>query len=545
MILEGALISGLAYVSAKRIFIDKITEKNIKSEAKRKWDSLILGIGKTARNDMAQKYEILDTFVKHYGFDSIVSIPSGMRFIDLVGIIPIIESFFKANVMLSTTPDRNTAYMRVHYIEKDISTKDKLRFNWFKTFYNTEGCMTKSGETIEIDDIGEITDPSGNVVGYEVTSKIPVGLGYEKIKNSYDTITKTLGKCFLRFDFETMTLRTSIIHVPLSNTTKFYPIKIKPWELYVAMGQDWNPIILDYSMNANTFIGGMQGSGKTNAIFASFINICNQCNGDTYEDGFELFVSNMGEKNDLRIFRDVKQCKYYANNATEMLAMLKYLSKEMARRNKLFAKQKRFCFNIHQYNKLITNKKDQLKVIHLIGDEIADFMCNEDIQALLWDLIRKSRSSGIYITMATQRGSLKNLDSEIKGQFGNQICFSQPNVASALTIVNGEDTAKRVMSLEKKRECLVNYMEGVKVAKTLFLDEAMMEDLLEDVITDGSGKLIIDNEGNVVDPNKDIKEVEIEETKDSKEVSSEKETKKQPRFNNFIKDKKGKGANKK
>ena len=540
MILEGALVTGTAYFIGRRVFSEWVEEQDAKSEARSKWDFLMMSIGKPARNDMAQAYELLNIFVKHYGFDAIVSIPAGKRFMDLVGIVPIIESTFKANVMLNTVEDKNTAYIRVHYMDKDISTKDKLRFNWFKTFYNAEGCITKSGETINIDEIEEIKSPTGSVVGYEVISKIPIGLSYDKIKNSYDTITKTLGKCFLRFDYETMTLRTSIIHVPLSNDVKFYPIKVKPWELYASMGQDWNAIILDYSMNANSLIGGMQGSGKTNAIFASFINLCNQCSGDTYEDGFDLMVSNMGEKNDLRIFRDVKQCKYYANNEVEVLSMLKYLTKEMSRRNKLFAKQKKFCFNIHQYNKIVADKKDQLKVIHLIGDEIADLMCNEEIQSILWELIRKSRSSGIYITMATQRGSLKNLDSEIKGQFGNQICFSQPNIASALTIVNGEDTAKRVMSLEKKRECLVNYMEGVKVAKTLFLDEGMMEGFLEEVIEQGSEKLVLDNEGNIVIP-KDNEETQ-EESKDSKKdlkkvKDSERKGKKPPRFNNFIKNK--------
>lgn len=543
MILESALFGGLAYVSTKRIFSDYFDEQKQKAEAKKTWRELLQGIGKSTKNDMAQRYEFLDIFVKHYGFDAIVSIPSGKRFINLVEIIPIIESYFKANVMLSTTEDKNTAYIRVHYTDKEISTKDRLRFNWFKTFYNAEGCMTKSGETINIDSIKEILNPNNEGVGYEISSKIPIGLSYDKIKSSYDIITKTLGKCFLSFDYESMNLKTSIIHIPLTNDIRFYPIKIEPWELYIAMGQDWSPIILDYSQNANALIGGMQGSGKTNAIFASFVNLCNQCNGDTYEDGFDLFVSNMGEKNDLRIFRDVKQCKYYANNETEVIAMLKYLNKEMGRRNKLFAKQKRFCFNIHQYNKLLKDKSKQLKVIHLIGDEIADLMCNEEIQDLLWKLIRKSRSSGIYVTMATQRGSLKNLDSEIKGQFGNQICFAQPNIASALTIVNGEDTAKRVMSLEKKRECLVNYMEGMKVAKTLYLDERMMEELLEDIIVDENKKIIINNEGNIV-TEESIKEAEealknLDETKkEDQQKNDDKKTKKDARFTNFIKGKK-------
>ena len=213
-----------------------------------------------------------------------------------------------------------------------------------------------------------------------------------------------MGKCFFNFNYKEMVLETSIIHKRIEDNVKFTPYKVKPWELYISMGYDWNPIILDYSMVANSLIGGTQGSGKTNAIFSAFINLCNQCNGDYYEDGFDLMVSNLGEKNDLRVFRDTKQCKYYANSQAEVLSMLKYLKKEMNRRNKLFAEQESFCFNIHQYNKLIKDKSKQLKVIHLLGDEIADLVSEDkddgkkEIQDMLWDIIRKSRSSGIYVT---------------------------------------------------------------------------------------------------------------------------------------------------
>lgn len=535
MILESALFAGLAYTSYRCIFFDKYNNDKIRKEANQKWTKLMDSLGNKSKNDICQEYELLEIFPKHYGFDAIVSIPFGKKFMDIVGLIPAVESCYMANVMVNTTSKNNTGYIRVHFIEREISTKDKLRFNWFKTFYNCEGCMTKSGETITIDSTEEIKSPTDDVVGYKIKSKIPVGLSYEKIKSSYDTITKTLGKCFFDFDYKNMLLETSIVHLPMSDDYKFVPIKIKPWELYIAMGYDWIPVILDYSVNANSLIGGMQGTGKTNALMAAFINLCNQCNGDTYEDGFDLMVCNMGEKNDLRIFKDVKQCKIYANNESEVLRTLKYLKKEMDRRNKLFSQQKSFCFNIHQYNKLIKDETKKLKVIHLIGDEIADFMCNEEIQGLLWDLIRKSRSSGIYITMATQRGSLKNLDSEIKGQFGNQICFSQPNTASALTIMSGEDIAKKVLSLEKNRECLVDYTGGVKVAKTLYLDGGMMESFLNGVIVDNSEKLLIDDNGNIKQPQVEEPELEVTPTDKAKN----KEDKKTPRFTNFKNAKKG------
>lgn len=490
-------------------------------------------IGNNAENKIEQAFEILDIFPKHYGFDMILSIPYGKKFNDILSLIPTIEGTYKANVMANFTPDKTSAYVRVHLLDKDISEKDKLRFNWFKTFYNIEGCVTKLGETLNIDSINEIHSPNKKVVGFRINAKIPVGLSYDKIKSAYETITRTLGKCYLDFNFKNMQLEASIIHSPLDDNEKFTPIEVKPWEIYVAMGHDWNPIILDYSLSANVLIGGMQGTGKTVSLIMGFINLCSQC------DDFDLMVCNTGEKQDMRVFKDVKQCRYYANSENEVLSLLRYLVNEMDRRNKLFTKQEHFCFNIYEYNKQVKNEEDKLKVIHLIADEITDLMENDEIQKLLWSLVRKGRSSGIYVSVATQRGSKENLNSEFKGQLGNKICFSQPNTASALTIMSGEDVAKKVMLLEKRRECLVDYTEGIKVAKTLYLDIPMMEELLKLVIIEDDNKLNLDINGNIKEPvqpdeteseNNNI--IESKDAEQSKESNSDTATKKskEPRW---------------
>lgn len=504
MILEAAIIGTTTYGMYRVAREEHFTKKKVKKDISKKWNILMDSIGNQSENKINQSFEMLNLFPKYYGFDAIISIPYGKKYTDIVQMIPAIESCYKADVATNIAEDsRNCAYMRVHFLNKDINSKDKLKFDWFRTFYNIEGCITKSGETLSVESIKDITSPNNEVVGYSIKSKIPLGLSYDKIKGSYSTITKTLGKCYFNFDYKTMKLETSIINKPIEDDTKFKIIKVKPWELYFAMGYDWKSIILDYSMNANCLIGGNQGTGKTNAMICAFINLCNQCAGNDYDDSFDLLICNIGEKEDLRVFRDVKQCKYYANKMSELKSILLFLMKEMKRRNQIFAQCKKFVFNIHQYNKLVEGSENKkLKVIHFLADEIADLAENDEIQKILWDLIRKSRSSGIYITVGTQRGSVKNLDSEIKGQLANQISFSQPNTASALTIMSGEDVAKKVVELEKKRECLVSYMEGLKIAKTLYLDSDMMEEYLKDVILDAeeskNNKFKLDLKGNIL-----------------------------------------------
>lgn len=520
MILESLAVIGLGGYALYQNNKDEINKRRYISDVQHKWKVLMDSIGNKSENKIKQEYELLKIIPTHYGFSGIVSLPYGIKYTSFIDIIPYIEHSYKANACAKMSPDKNSVYIKVHELDKDISDKEDLKFKWFKTFYNLKDCINKNGETLQIDYMEDIKSPSDEVVGYKISSKIPLGIKYNSIKESYDVVTRTLGKCFLNFNNKELTCEFAIINKPISDNTKFEPIKVKPYQLYVAMGYDYSPIILDYSKNANALIGGTQGSGKTVSEIMAFINLCNQCND------FKLFLAMKGDKTDLHIFKDTKQCMYYADDDNKTIALLKYLKKEMNRRNKIFSSQNKFIFNIHQYNKLPSNK-DKLEVWHLLIDEIADFNDNEVVQELLWDLIRKSRSSGIYITLASQRASLQNMSSEIKGQLANKICFSQPNTASALTICNGEDVAKRVMSLEKSRECLVDYLEGVKIAKTLFLSTDMMEELLEPCIEENHTHIELNNNGDVIEP------VASDNTKSK--------PKKEPRFKNLMERKNNNG----
>lgn len=523
MLVESAIGLTGCYFAYRKVNSEYIETKKIKRNAKKKWNLLMDGLGTEAENKIKQEYNVLDVIVKHYGVDLIVSIPSGRSYEDILKLVPRITITYKANVMCNLSPDKSSAYIRLHFIGKDISAKDKLKFNFFKTFINLDGCKNKEGETLYIKDMTDITSPEGKLVGYKINTKIPYGVKFDKIKDSYDTIVRTMGKCFMDFNFKKMELEMAVIHDSLDNKTKFYPIKVRPWELYIGMGHDWESLILDYSISANALVGGTQGTGKTNAIISAFINLCTQCDED-----FKLIIGTMGEKQDFRVFKNVKQCAYYADGGDNVLKALRYLKKEMDRRNKLFASLDGFVFNIFEYNEMV-EEKDRLPIIHFLADEIADFMDNDLLNPLLWDIIRKSRSAGIYFTVATQRASVKNLSPEFKAQLKNSISFYQPNVASALTVANGEDMAKKVVSLEKSREFVCSYQDGVKTGKTLFLDRHMMEKLLKPVLVKDKEYLNLDKMGNIVEVNN----------------NKEEQTKSESRFEKKYKNKNSNNNNKK
>lgn len=449
-------------------------QRKIKKYMNLKWNIIMDSLGSKVENNIGQRYKVLDSFEKSYGIDSIISLPNGLSCVDLRKLIPTIQASFEANVIIEPSQNKSTAYMRIWFEDEKISDKDKIRFKWYKFFHAGNKYRNDFGETYKIESINPIKNPSKEDIGYKLIISIPSQLSYDNLRSSSNDLAKVLNKCFIDFNQETKKVECDVITLPIDNKTKFAPVKVKPWQLYVGIGYDYKPIILDFKITPNVLIGGVVGSGKTVSLIMAFINLCNQC------DSFDLYVCCMSEKEDLRIFQNVKQCKSYTNSPSSTVETLKWLNREMKRRNQLFANCKIYCSNIYKYNSLV-KPKDRLKIIHVISDEIADFMDYPESQDLLWNLIRKSRSAGIYISMATQRATVANMSPEIKGQLTNKICFNQSNTASALTILSGEGLATKAISLEKSREFIADYSGGVKVGKTLYLDEDMMIDLLKDV----------------------------------------------------------------
>lgn len=77
MIVESGLLLGGAYYLYRKSNRESIAKKKRIANIKNKWSILMDGIGNKAENKIEQKYEMLDIIEKHYGFDSIISIPIG------------------------------------------------------------------------------------------------------------------------------------------------------------------------------------------------------------------------------------------------------------------------------------------------------------------------------------------------------------------------------------------------------------------------------------------------------------------------------------
>ena len=468
MILETLAVLGGGYTIYNAITVDKRKERAFKREIITKWDKLMTSLGNKVNNKLEQSYKIGDIFVKEYGFNCIVCLPYGLSCNDFRHLIPLLQQCYNGEVIAEPSNNKDYVYVRVHINGYPINEKDHIKFVWYKFFNNRY--RNDYGETYKIDGVKPIISPNKDIVGYKLSASIPNQLSYNDLVDCANDLSKLLNKCFIEFNNDNMKAECTVITNPIENNTLFAPIKVKPYQLYVGMGYDYKPIIFDYSLSPNGLIAGTVNSGKTVSLIMAFINLC-CCRND-----FELYIGMMSEKEDLRIFKDVEQCKEYCNSPSETISLLRKLNQEMDRRNKLFASMDTYCSNIYKYNEL---SKKKLKIIHFISDEIADLMEHNETQPLLWNLIRKGRSSGIYITLATQRASKENLSPEIKAQLSNKVCFNMTNSASALTVLSGEGLASRAVALEKQRELIADYNGGVKIGKTLFLSEDMMVNFLK------------------------------------------------------------------
>lgn len=385
----------------------------------------------------------------------------GDSFKDLLAIRDKIEELLKLKIIIRKNSNNRN--------EIKFLMEETLEYKLYILFLNNKTEQCKMYSCIKDKDI---LNPNEEKVGEQFKINIPIGKEYSDFKSLEYKISNTIGKTYIEWDSKHLRAILKIITEPIVDKYKFVPIKCNPWQLYIGMKYDYTPVILNYKDSANTLIGGKNGTGKTVSLISAFINLIVQ------HSNIDIHIIIMGEKTDLRIFRDLKQTKSYSVKREDVIINLKKLNKEMERRNKLFEKDI-FTFNIYEYNNKAKNK---LNFIHIISDEVADFGDDEEIQALLWSLARKGRSAGIYITLATQRGSLANMSSEIKGLLGNKVCFNMPNTASALTIMGIEGVASKVTQLEKQREFLVDYQEGLFLGKTLYLDNTMIRNYLKDLI---------------------------------------------------------------
>lgn len=526
---------------------------DIYSKIKKQWN---LFMESFEYDKFFKKYDLIDVIPKSYGFDCIVSIPSGKSLVDFRKILPSLSAYFNSKVIAEYNEGRKDILVKCNFNSNKIKRKDEIEFKWY-SILSDKNYRNIYGETFNLKFLKTLYHPVKNkyLLGYKYKINIPEGLSYSLLEELSSDLNKAFGVCILSYDKDKRKAYIEILRKPLSDNENFEPIPVKPYELYVGMTHSYNPIILNYKHDPNTIWGGKPNTGKTLSMIMGFANLLSQY---TSKD-VQLFVIMLSDKQDLRIFKNLEQCKYYANDIERALSVLNYLSKECARRNALLEEADKYgtITNIYDYNE---SSKEPLPFLYLAVDEIASFSVEgaDDLSekeknqlvkcnSLVWKLSREGRSVGIFVNMATQRGDMKNLDANIKGNLSNQVAFYFPNMPSALTILGDTEMAKKCLELRTQRE-FICISDKIYYGKTLYLTLEMVVNLLKPYYEENKVHLNLKLNGDIVYSTKEeintskkiisIKELENPKINEEIALTKSEKTKKTPRFKNWKKEKK-------
>ena len=526
-------------------------ELDISNKIKKQWN---LFMESYSFNNQFEKYEISSITPKSYGFDCTVSIPYGKSLVDFRKVLPSLSVHFNSKVIAEYNEGRKDILVKFNLGSNKIKIKDEIEFKWYSILENKD-YRNIYGETFSLKFMKTIYHPinKNHLLGYKYKINIPYGLSYSLLEELSNDLNKSLGVCILTYEKDKRKAYIEILRRSLSDNEKFEPIPVKPYELYVGMTHSYNPIILNYKQDPNSIWGGKPNTGKTLSMIMGFTNLLSQY---TSKD-IQLFIIMLSDKQDLRVFKNLEQCKYYANNIEKALSLLNYLSKECARRNELLEKADKYgsIVNIYEYNK---SSNEPLPFLYLAIDEIAtlslesmDSLSEKEknqlikCNSLVWKLSREGRSVGIFVNMATQRGDVKNLDANIKGNLSNQIAFYFPNIPSALTILGDTEMAKKCLELRTQRE-FICISDKFYYGKTLYLTLDMVIDLLKPYYEENKVHLNLKLNGDIVSVTKDndnskkvipIKELESPKINEEVALTKSEKTKKNPRFKNWKKEK--------
>ncbi|MBO3438185.1 hypothetical protein FDG46_04310 [Clostridium botulinum] len=230
----------------------------------------------------------------------------------------------------------------------------------------------------------------------------------------------------------------------------------------------------------HVLFSGINSSGKTLCMVTALVNLIHY---NSHRD-IELFLAQVSAKKDLRKFKDIKQCRGYADNLVKAYDMFQYLYHTMEKRISMFNGIKsKYVDDIYEWNKAFPKRK--MRIVYLAMDEFTSYMpdsldSKEDAELktkcldLLVKLIQQSRCTGIYVLASLQRPDKESLPPRLKAQFNCKVSFKQSNIASSLVVTDSE----KAFNLKPRREAIVNADEEYLI-KTLYIDNKMIKDILE------------------------------------------------------------------
>ena len=298
----------------------------------------------------------------------------------------------------------------------------------------TLGNFGVPGKVVEVNQGPTVTQfgvEPGFVEQKDATGKLrKVKVKVSRISNLSNDLSLALAASPIRIEAPVPGRSMVGIEVPNTSTSKVTlrsvmdsdEFREEAGKLRIALGQDvaGQPVAADLSRMPHLLIAGATGSGKSVCINA--ITAC-------------LLFNNTPD--DLRLVMvDPKMVELTNYNGIphlivpvvveieRVVATLKWVTSEMERRYRLFAKVG--ARNIEAYNASHPSRPDHMPNIVVLIDELADLMmaAPEEAERHICRLAQLARATGIHLVIATQRPSVDVITGLIKANFPARIAFT-------------------------------------------------------------------------------------------------------------------------
>jgi DNA segregation ATPase FtsK/SpoIIIE, S-DNA-T family len=262
-------------------------------------------------------------------------------------------------------------------------------------------------------------------------------------------------------------------------------------KLALAIGKDINGdfIVWDLAKMPHLLIAGQTGSGKSVGM-----------------NGFLLSLLYKNTPSDLRLIMvDPKQVELgiydgiphlltpVINSPDKALNALKWCVAEMERRLTTFKWVN--ARNLEEFNQKV-NTKDQMPVIVIVIDELADLMMSgnkKEVESAITRIAQKARAAWLHLILATQRPSVDVITGLIKANVPSRAAFTVASQVDSRTIldnIGAEDLLGRgdmlyfptgAMASSRIQWVLVETDEVERVVNHIkrTIDPAMLEEIYD------------------------------------------------------------------
>lgn len=345
-----------------------------------------------------REYRVYPSIITNEENYMLIDLPNMMGIKDVINKHGLIENYYSKNVIIEQTTNKKVLIKRLN---PGSNEQDR----WLVIF-NRVGLVGVTGE------FPKLIDSEVNRIGQKVVFTLPAQLivkDFEDKKSELESILKC--KLDIRDENYKLVIQTLTRQFKSMYKIDFRKHLLPDMQFIIGVGRDGEQLIMDLGGNEfSTLVCGASGSGKSvflNCLMVQFIL-----------KEIEIFGIDL-KAVEFKIFRNYKKMTKYASCRKEAVEVLSDAFDLMLKRYKIL--EEKNCKSYVDYNKKFNNT---MPPIVIIIDEYSVFMEDKKAKFFLFELLSRCRAANILTIICTQTPRAKILDTSIRCNIKNTVCFS-------------------------------------------------------------------------------------------------------------------------